>query len=312
MKKLKKFIFPLLMIVAIASFLAYQKISADKDRLPENIIAGNVRLEMGRTDIASLYAGKIEDIFVNEGDEVLVGQDLVKLEDTQATTQLAAAKSAKMRAEAALSAQKQKQANAQLDMQNARELYKEKLVSSSELKKRQIQAKAEHSGIDAANAAVAEANAQVLRIENIHNDMTLKSPLDGTVEYRLADKGEVVGAGMKIISVLDPTDVSAQIFVPVGRLPEIAVGDDARIVIDGLDAVFPAKVSFIANQAQFTPKYVETKSEREKLMFRVKLVIDKDIALKYKHYLKGGLTATAYISTNKNFPENLTMKLPKE
>ena len=312
MKKLKKFIFPLLMIVAIASFLAYQKISADKDRLPENIIAGNVRLEMGRTDIASLYAGKIEDIFVNEGDEVLAGQDLVKLEDTQATTQLAAAKSAKMRAEAALSAQKQKQANAQLDMQNARELYKEKLVSSSELKKRQIQAKAEHSGIDAANAAVAEANAQVLRIENIHNDMTLKAPIDGSVEYRLADKGEVVGVGMKIISLLDPSDISAQIFVPVIRLPEIAVGDDARIVIDGMDAVFPAKVSFIANQAQFTPKYVETKSEREKLMFRVKLVIDKDIALKYKHYLKGGLTATAYISTNKNFPENLTVKLPKE
>ena len=312
MKKLKKFIFPLLMIVAIASFLAYQKISADKDRLPENIIAGNVRLEMGHTDIASLYAGKIADIFVNEGDEISVGQPLVKLEDTQATTQLAAAKSAKMRAEAALSAQKQKQANAQLDMQNARELYKENLVSSSELKKRQIQAKAEHSGIDAANAAVAEANAQVLRIENIHNDMTLKAPIDGSVEYRLADKGEVVGAGMKIISLLDPSDISAQIFVPVGRLPEIAVGDDARIVIDGLDAVFPAKVSFIANQAQFTPKYVETKSEREKLMFRVKLVIDKDIALKYKHYLKGGLTATAYISTNKNFPENLTVKLPKE
>ena len=307
MKKLKKFIFPLLMIVAIAGFLAYQKISADKDKLPENIIAGNVRLEMGRTDIASLYAGKIEDIFVNEGDEVLAGQDLVKLEDTQATTQLAAATAAKMRAEAALSAQKQKQANAQLDMQNA-----QNLVSHSELKKRQIQAKAEHSGIDAANAAVAEANAQVLRIENIHNDMTLKAPIDGSVEYRLADKGEVVGAGMKIISLLDPSDISAQIFVPVGRLPEIAVGDDARIVIDGLDAVFPAKVSFIANQAQFTPKYVETKSEREKLMFRVKLVIDKDIALKYKHYLKGGLTATAYISTNKNFPENLTVKLPKE
>lgn len=312
MKKLKKFIFPLLMIVAIASFLAYQKISADKDRLPENIIAGNVRLEMGRTDIASLYAGKIEDIFVNEGDEISVGQPLVKLEDTQAAAQLAAAQSAKARAEAALNAQKQKQANADLDLKNAQNLYKENLVSTSELQKRQIQVKAEKSGIDAARAAVDEANAQMARIENINNDMTLKSPLDGTVEYRLADKGEVVGAGMKIISVLDPTDISAQIFVPVGRLPEIAVGDDARLIIDGLDAVFPAKVSFIANQAQFTPKYVETKSEREKLMFRVKLVIDKDIALKYKHYLKGGLTATAYISTNKNFPENLTVKLPKE
>ena len=76
------------MIVAIAGFLAYQKISADKDKLPENIIAGNVRLEMVRTDIASLYAVKIEDIFVNEGDEVLAGQDLVKLDATTETTVL--------------------------------------------------------------------------------------------------------------------------------------------------------------------------------------------------------------------------------
>lgn len=312
MKKLKKLIFPLLIITAIVGFLAYQKISADKDRLPENIISGNVRLEMGRTDIASLYAGKIEQIFVNEGDEVVAGQDLVKLEDTQSATQLAAVKSAKARAEAALAAQKQKQANADLDLQNAQQLYKENLVSKSELKKRQIQKQAEKSGIDAANAAVAEANAQILRIENINNDMTLKAPIDGVVEYRLFETGEVIGAGMKVVSLLNPADVSAQIFVPVGKLPQIAVGDEARIVIDGLNAVFPAKISFIANQAQFTPKYVETKSEREKLMFRVKLVIDKDIALKYKHYLKGGLTATAYISTNKQFPENLTVKLPKE
>ena len=312
MKKLKKLIFPLLIITAIVGFLAYQKISADKDRLPENIISGNVRLEMGRTDIASLYAGKIEQIFVNEGDEVVAGQDLVKLEDTQSATQLAAVKSAKARAEAALAAQKQKQANADLDLQNAQQLYKENLVSKSELKKRQIQKQAEKSGIDAANAAVAEANAQILRIENINNDMTLKAPIDGVVEYRLFETGEVIGAGMKVVSLLNPADVSAQIFVPVGKLPKIAVGDEARIVIDGLNAVFPAKISFIANQAQFTPKYVETKSEREKLMFRVKLTIDKDTALKYKHYLKGGLTATAYISTNKQFPENLTVKLPKE
>ena len=122
MNQLKKLIFPLLVIAAIAGFLAYQKISADKNRLPENIIDSNVRLEMGRIDIASLYAGKIEAILVDEGDEVTAGQDLVKLEDTQASAQLAAAAAAKTRAEAALSAQKQKQANAQLDMQNAQNL----------------------------------------------------------------------------------------------------------------------------------------------------------------------------------------------
>lgn len=312
MKKLKKILFPLLIVVAIASFVVYQQISANRNQLPDYLISGNVRLEMGRIDIASLYAGRVEKVFVKEGDEVKAGDELLKLEDIQSAAQLSAAQSAKARAVATLESQKQKQANAELDFKNAQQLHKEKLVSDSELKKRQIQRQAEISGINAARAAVNEAEAQIQRIENINNDMFLKAPIDGMVEYRLAETGEVVGAGMRLLSLLNPSDISANIFVPMLRLPEIAVGQEARIIVDGLDIVFPAKVSFISQQAQFTPKYVETKSEREKLMFKVKLSIAPEIALKYRQYLKGGITATAYISTNNHFPDNLAIKLPQE
>ena len=93
----------------------------------------------------------------------------------------------------------------------------------------------------------------------------------------------------------------------------LKVGDEARIVLDGLDAVFPAKISFIATNAQFTPKAVETANERAKLMFKVKLKIPADIALKYNRLLKGGMTGNGYVRTNaqSGWPAELAVKLPQ-
>ena len=94
---------------------------------------------------------------------------------------------------------------------------------------------------------------------------------------------------------------------------QIKLGDDARIVIDGINAVFPAKITFVANNAQFTPKSVETTEERAKLMFKVKLQIPVDIALKYKGLLKGGMTAIGYVKYDPQaqWVEQLDVKLPQ-
>ena len=91
------------------------------------------------------------------------------------------------------------------------------------------------------------------------------------------------------------------------------VGDEARIKLDGLDAVFPAKISFIATEAQFTPKNVETANERAKLMFKVKLRIPKETALQYKGLLKGGMVGNGYVRTNgqQAWSADLAVKLPQ-
>ena len=77
--------------------------------------------------------------------------------------------------------------------------------------------------------------------------------------------------------------------------------------------MFPAKISFIATNAQFTPKAVETANERAKLMFKVKLKIPADIVLKYNRLLKGGMTGNGYVRTNtqSGWPAELAVKLPQ-
>ena len=116
------------------------------------------------------------------------------------------------------------------------------------------------------------AEAQVAQIKAMLRDMTLSTPVAGRVEYKLVQAGEVVGAGGRLVTILDLTDVFMTIFLPTGEAGRVALGSEARIVLDAApNYVFPATVSFVAAEAQFTPKAVETANEREKLMYRVKL-----------------------------------------
>ena len=93
----------------------------------------------------------------------------------------------------------------------------------------------------------------------------------------------------------------------------LQTGDEARIVLDGINAVFPATISYIASDAQFTPKAVETPNEREKLMYKIKLKIPPDIAKRYNRLLKGGMTGNGYVRTNtqSGWPAELAVKLPQ-
>jgi HlyD family secretion protein len=135
----------------------------------------------------------------------------------------------------------------------------------------------------------------------------------GRVEYKLVQAGEVVAAGGRLVTILDLTDVYMTIFLPTGEAGRVALGSEARIVLDAVPrSVFPATVSFVAAEAQFTPKTVETANEREKLMYRVKLAIDPKLLETYRDYVKAGLTGNAYvrIAAAAVWPERLALRLP--
>jgi HlyD family secretion protein len=86
------------------------------------------------------------------------------------------------------------------------------------------------------------------------------------------------------------------IFLPTAGAGRTRVGDDARIVLDALpDTPIPARVSFVAAKAQFTPKAVETRSERDKLMFRVKVRVDPDLLRAHATEVRTGLPGVAYV-----------------
>ena len=164
-----------------------------------------------------------------------------------------------------------------------------------------------------AKAAVAQAKAAVKSASSANDDMNIRAPISGRVEYKIAEVGNVVASGSKVVSLLDPNDVSMNIFLPTGSISRLKVNDDARIRLDGIDAVFPAKIQFIATDAQFTPKAVETIDERAKLMFKVKLRIPRETAAKYNRLLKGGMTGNGFVKTDGKaaWPSELAVKLPQ-
>jgi HlyD family secretion protein len=145
--------------------------------------------------------------------------------------------------------------------------------------------------------AVAEAN--VAAVQSRINDATLVSPVLGRVLYRLAEPGEVLGPGGKALTIVNLDDVYMEIFLPAGDAAPLKVGGEARLTVDsqpGRSA--PAFVSFVSPEAQFTPKQVETKSEREKLMFRVKLQVPKSLVQNFIESIKTGVRGVGYVKVN--------------
>ena len=189
------------------------------------------------------------------------------------------------------------------------------------LKATQAQAAAAKAAIAAAQAevtgsdsSVAAAMATVQRIDVELQDSTLTAPRDGRVQFRLAQPGEVLGAGGKVLNLVDLSDVYMSFFLPETVAGRIALGSDVRIVLDAApNMVIPAKVSFVSATAQFTPKTVETASERQKLMFRIKARIDPELLQKHLNQVKTGLPGQAYVlaEPGAQWPAHLQVKLPE-
>jgi HlyD family secretion protein len=121
------------------------------------------------------------------------------------------------------------------------------------------------------------------------------SPATGRIQYRISNVGEVLPAGGKVFTMLDFDDVYMDIYLPTAAAGRARIGSDARLVLDAYsNVVVPAHVSFIATQSQFTPKAVETKEERDKLMFRVKVRVDPDFLRPRIAEVRTGLPGVAY------------------
>jgi HlyD family secretion protein len=115
----------------------------------------------------------------------------------------------------------------------------------------------------------------------------------------VAQPGEVLSAGGRVLNLVDLSDVYMTFFLPTAQAGRIAIGSDVRLVLDAAPQyVIPAKVSFIADVAQFTPKTVETEEERQKLMFRVKARISPELLKKHVQQVKTGLPGMAYVRTD--------------
>lgn len=170
------------------------------------------------------------------------------------------------------------------------------------------------SQVTGTRSVIEAARATIERLQADIDDSALKSPRDGRVQYLVAQTGEVVGSGGRVLNLVDLSDVYMTFFLPTAAAGRVALGTEVRLVLDAAPQyVLPAKASFVADVAQFTPKTVETASEREKLMFRIRAQIPVDLLRKYLAQVKTGLPGIAYIrlDSSKPWPSHLQIKLPQ-
>ena len=281
--------------------------------LPAGIVFGNGRLEADEINIDTKYAARIGEMMADEGDLVKAGQVLARMDTRDLQASLKRAQASVQQAQHAV-----EEANANVDQQNAQVLLAQqemdravytvqKGVATKELLDQRKQQ------LDSANAALIAARARVIQAEHAldaatHDvelytvqidDNTLVAPRDGRIQYRIANIGEVLPAGGHVFAMLDTSYVYMDVYLPTEQAGKVRFGAEARIVLDAYPNVaIPAKVSFVSSQAQFTPKTVETQSERDKLMFRIRVQIDPDRLRSRAEIVRSGLPGVAYVKTD--------------
>jgi HlyD family secretion protein len=313
--------------LAVAAGAYYAWLQQTRSSLPEGIVQANGRIEAEQVQVATKLAGRVVEIGADEGDMVDAGAVLARMDDSELQAQLRGAKAqvnraehARMQVEASIAQRESQRALARQEYQRAQVLHDKGYFPTERLDQRRSELnvaeavyQAALASLDDALAAIEVAQADVVRLESLIGDTLLKAPVRGRVQYRLAQPGEVLAAGSSVLTLLDLTDVYMTVFLPASAAGPLALGSEARLILDPVPQyVVPATVTFVAGEAQFTPKSVETQEERDKLMFRVKLSIAPALLKQYESQVKTGVRGLAYVRVRQDaaWPDNLAVKLP--
>jgi HlyD family secretion protein len=308
-KSSRKWIF-VAIAVAIAAYFGWKYWQGKQVVLPEGIAAGNGRIEAKQVDVSAKEPLRVKEVLVQEGDLVRPGQVVVRLDTltleaqrAEALASVAAARENLAIVNASITRRQSEIELAQIEAERVGRMLADNASSQREYDVRRMTLATTKSGLaeerarlESAKQQVTVAQTKIATIQTRIDDATLTSPVLGRVLYRLAEPGEVLGAGGKVLTLVNLEDVYMEIFLPSARAAALKVGSEGRITVDsqpGRSAV--GYVTFVSPEAQFTPKEVETQSEREKLMFRVKIQIPKELVGNYIETIKTGVRGMGYV-----------------
>jgi HlyD family secretion protein len=288
-------------------------------------------LEARETDVAVLATGRLAELRVREGDAVEVGDTVARLSRRELPGEMAAAQArvgaararlaqleAGSRAEdvaaarAALAGAEAEVEQAGRDVQRVHELAERELTTlelreraETQLRRarstrdaayetlRRLQRGARPEEIEAARADVGAVEAQLDQVRAGADELVLLSPARGVVAHRNFEPGEVVGAGMPVVTLLDPRDLWIRVYVGQRALARLRIGQEAEVVADAVpDRRVPARIIEISPRAEFTPRVALTEAEREDVVFAVRLAVDDTSGV-----LKRGMSARALFRT---------------
>ena len=242
----KKFIPLVVAVLVITSVTLYFEVFRNIE-FNSDIIEGSGTIEVTEIEVAPKIAGRIAEIPFNEGDSVKEGDLLVKLEYEELNAQ-------KLSALANLN-------NIEKNYKRISELFKTGSVSKKDF--------------DNAETAYSVAKANYEFIAANIKQAVIYSPIKGTVLDRNLEVGELAFPGSPILTLADLRKPWIKIYVVEKKIGLVKIGQRAELRVDSFpDKTFKGKVVSIANRAEFTPKTIQTKEERVKLVFAVKIAIE--------------------------------------
>lgn len=305
-----------MLFVAIAAvgggaFVAWQR-WGNNDETP-GIVSGNGRIEGKEIHVATKFPGRIDEIFVKEGDDVVAGQPLAQFDARALRASLAQVKAQLNRATHHVTEATQeidRRRNdlelAEIELGRSRTLYERGYATRERLDRDRFRREVNLTFLNAARAALEATKTEIVeltaRVEEIQanlSDTILYAPTKGRVLYRLAEPGEVLAAGGKAVVMIDLDDLYMTIYLPERSAGRVRIRDEAQIRLDAVpNKPVSAYVSYISAEAEFTPKEVETTEERQKLVFRLKLQVRDN----HERIVKPGMPGMGYVRVEPDAP----------
>ncbi|NIN70694.1 MAG: HlyD family efflux transporter periplasmic adaptor subunit [Gemmatimonadetes bacterium] len=331
MSKRRRVVIAVVVLVVIAVTLWLGVLRNDGS----GFVVASGTVEATEADLGFQAPGRIERIDVREGDRVVAGQELAWLDriELQARRQAAEAQAEAARAmlaelergfraeeiaqgRAALRAAEQRVSDATRDLERAQRLFDGGAVSQQTLDRAEtayelamadlesvqealqiLETGPRQERIAAQRAALAQAEATVAQIDASLDFAVVRAPFEGLITVRHREPGETVAAGVPVLTLMNPDDRWVRIYVRADEVGRIDIGHPATITGDAYpDRTYEGRVVFIANEAEFTPRNVQTSEERVKLVYRVKVQIVGDASFD----LKPGLAADVRLQTDED------------
>jgi HlyD family secretion protein len=261
-------------------------------------ISATGTIEATEVTLSAQAGGQVKRIIADEGDVVRSGDTLLIIDNSDWVYQLEQARGGYEMAEAqfrlALKGAREEDViqseanykNAETDLKRMEELYRAKSVSEKQLDdartrftvSQQMWEKMKNGSrqeeIDAARARRDQTKAQMASLQKKVNDCVVTAQVGGTVTKRFVEQGELASTGMALYRVSDLSTMDITIYVSESNLPKVKLNQKAIVNIDAFqNKDYEGKVTFISSTAEFTPKNIQTKEERTKLVFSVKVKV---------------------------------------
>jgi HlyD family secretion protein len=306
--KIKRFLVYVIIgvVVVVFGYYSYNYYILHKTRIPESFIKVNGRIEGDIITAATRIPSRVEKIYFKEGDSVKTGQLLVMLSSTELEAQKRAAtalieqysyelKSSRAQAKKAT----KDRIKREKDLNRMQNLFNKRVISETQLEDYQLaysiaisDERSAFDNVSVVREALQRAKAQLEEVDARLSDTRIIAPIDGTIVTKIANIGEVLSIGSNIALIVNLDALYLKAFVPEPQIGKVKLNLPAQIFVDAYpNRPFSATIKYISSRAEFTPKEVQTREERVKLVYAVKIYLDENP----EHMLTPGMPADAII-----------------